>query len=139
NRAPPSGSLRKPTTFVRLSSNYYTPPSTRPAADQGDAATASRIGPCGPPLSRGQALALLDANDHAGAVNVRDLERDDLRGAQSRPIGNAQRRLVLEARRRIQQTRHLLRAQHDRQPPPPPDQRPVGHRVRPAPRHHEQE
>src|SRR6202040_2777108 len=58
------------------------------------------------------ALALLDADDHAGAVDVANLERDDLRGAQSRPIGNAQRRLVLEARRSIQEAGYLLRAQH---------------------------
>jgi hypothetical protein len=49
------------------------------------------------------ALALLDANDHAGAFDVPDLERDDFGGAQSRAVGDAQRRLVLEARRRIQQ------------------------------------
>src|SRR5271163_4034651 len=44
------------------------------------------------------ALALLDANDHAGAIDIPELERDDLGGAQSRPVGNAQRRPVLEAR-----------------------------------------
>ena len=35
--------------------------------------------------------------------------------AQSRAIGHAQRRLVLEPRRRIEQARHFLRAQHHRQ------------------------
>src|SRR5258708_143709 len=61
------------------------------------------------------ALALLDANDHALAVNVANLERDHLGGAQTRAIGHAQRRLVLEPRRCIEETRHLLRTQHDRQ------------------------
>ena len=56
-----------------------------------------------------------------------DLERDDLGRAQARPIGHAQRRLVLEARRRIQETRHLLRAQNDRQPPRLPDERQMDH------------
>ena len=61
------------------------------------------------------ALALLDADHHALAVDVGDLERDDLGDAQARAIGDAQRRLVLEPGRRLQQPRHLLRAQHDRQ------------------------
>ena len=61
------------------------------------------------------ALALLHADDHELAVNVADLERDHLGGAQTRPIGHAQRRLVLEPRRCIQQTHDLLRAQHHRQ------------------------
>ena len=61
------------------------------------------------------ALALLDPDDHPGAVDVGDLERDHLGGAQARAIGHAQRRPVLEARRRFQQARDLLRAQHDGQ------------------------
>src|ERR1700740_1842151 len=56
------------------------------------------------------ALALLDPDHHPGAVDVLDLERDDLGGAQARAIGDAQRRLVLEAGRRIEEPRHLLRA-----------------------------
>ena len=61
------------------------------------------------------ALALLDADDHPLAVDVGDLERDDLGGAQARAVGHAQRCLVLEPRRRVEQPRHLLRAQHHRQ------------------------
>src|SRR6266851_3850756 len=99
----------------------------------------ARAGSCGPRFSRGQALALLDADDHAGAVDVANLERDDLRGAQSRPIGNAQLCLVFEARRSIQEAGYLLRAQHDWQPPRLPDERQVGHELRLAQRHHEQE
>src|SRR5207245_1498078 len=44
-----------------------------------------------------------------------DLERDDFGGAQARAIGHAQRRLVLEPRCSIEQPRHLLLAQHNRQ------------------------
>ena len=83
-------------------------------------------------------LALLDPDDHAGAVDVGDLERDDLRGAQARPVGHAQRRPVLEARRRLQQARDLLGAQHDRQPPGLPDERHVDHDIGLAQRHHEE-
>ena len=54
------------------------------------------------------AFALLDADEHPLAVDVGDLERDDLGGAQARAIGHAQRRLVLEPGRRIEQPRHLL-------------------------------
>ena len=60
-------------------------------------------------------LALLDPDDHAGAVDVADLERDHLGGAQTRAIGHAQRRPVLEAGRGFQEARHLLRAQNDGQ------------------------
>src|ERR1700704_4393021 len=55
------------------------------------------------------ALALLDANEHAFAVDVADLERDHLGGAQPRPVGHTQRRLIFEPWRRIQQPRYLLR------------------------------
>src|SRR2546425_10944386 len=60
------------------------------------------------------ALALLHADDHAFAVDVADLERDHLGGAQARPIGHAQRRLVLEPRR-IEEACYLLRTEDDRQ------------------------
>jgi hypothetical protein len=60
-------------------------------------------------------LALLDADDHALAVDVADLERDHLGGAQASPVGHTQCRLVFEPRRRLQQSRHFLRAEHDRQ------------------------
>ena len=61
------------------------------------------------------AFALLDANDHAFAVDVADLERDHLGGAQTRTISHAQRGLVFEPWCCIQQARHFLRAEHDRQ------------------------
>ena len=61
------------------------------------------------------AFALLDANDHLLAVDVGDLERDHLGGAQAGAVGYAQRRLVLQPRRGIEQPRHFLGAQHHRQ------------------------
>jgi hypothetical protein len=61
------------------------------------------------------ALALLDADQHALAVNVGDLERNYFRGAQTRSIGHAQGRFVFEPWCRIEQARHLFRAEHQRQ------------------------
>jgi hypothetical protein len=61
------------------------------------------------------AFALLDADDHAFAVDVGDFERDHLGGAQTGAIGHAQRRLVLQPRRGIEQPRHLFDAEHHRQ------------------------
>jgi hypothetical protein len=63
------------------------------------------------------ALALFHADQHALAVDVGELERDHLGGAQSRPIGHAQRRLVFEPWRGIEQPRDLFRAEHHRQLP----------------------
>ncbi len=82
-------------------------------------------------------FALLDADDHPGAVDVGDLERDDLGRAQSRAVSDAQRRLVLEAGRRIQEARHLLRAQDDRQPPRLLDEGEFDDDLRLAQRHRE--
>lgn len=62
------------------------------------------------------ALALLDPDQHAGGVDIGDLEVDDLRGAQAAAIGDAERGLVLQAGAAVQQQRHLLGAEHDRQP-----------------------
>lgn len=60
--------------------------------------------------------ALLDAQHHALAVDVADLQRTDLAGAQSGAIGHGQRRAVLDVRRRGDQPRHLLGTEHDGQP-----------------------
>lgn len=61
------------------------------------------------------AFTLFDANDHALAVDIGDLQRDDLVGTQARAIGHAECRLVFEPRCRIEQPRHFLNAQHHRQ------------------------
>src|SRR5262249_47433634 len=59
--------------------------------------------------------ALLHTDEHALAVDVADLERNHFASPQARPIGYAQRRLVLEPRRRIEQPRYLLWTEHHRQ------------------------
>jgi hypothetical protein len=59
---------------------------------------------------------LIDPDQHPGAVDIADLERDDLGGAQASAVGDAQGRLVFEAWSRRQQPGHLFRAQHHRQP-----------------------
>lgn len=58
------------------------------------------------------AFALLDADQHTFAIDVGDSQRDDFTSAQAGAVGHAQRGLVLEPRRRIEQSRHLFRAQH---------------------------
>ena len=45
------------------------------------------------------AFAILDPDHHARAVDVGDLERHHLRGAQARAVGDAERSALLEARR----------------------------------------
>ena len=61
------------------------------------------------------ALALLDTEQHALAVDVVDLEVRDLGHAQARAIGDAERGLVLEARCGFEQPRRFLDAEHIRQ------------------------
>ena len=58
---------------------------------------------------------MLDAQHHALAVDIRDFERDHFGNAQAGAIGDAERGLVLDARRRIPQARDLLWAEDDRQ------------------------
>src|SRR5271168_4430560 len=54
-------------------------------------------------------LALLDAQQHALAVDIGDLQRDDLGYAQARAIGDAERRLVFDAGGGGEKSSHLLR------------------------------
>ena len=58
------------------------------------------------------ALALLDADDHPLAVDVGDLERDHLGGAQAGAIGDTQGCLEFEPGCPIEQPRHFLRTEH---------------------------
>ena len=51
------------------------------------------------------ALALLDAQGHALAVDVTDLQRDHFAGAKSGAVGDRERRLVLEVPGRFDQAR----------------------------------
>src|SRR5277367_33733 len=61
-------------------------------------------------------LALLDAQQHALAVDIRDLQPDHLGYAQTGPIGHAERHLVFDAWGGGQKSRNFLGAQHDRRP-----------------------
>eukprot|EP01137_Pigoraptor_chileana_P001308 Opistho-2@38752 len=57
-------------------------------------------------------LALLDADQHAGAVDIIDLEVRDLRHTQPRAIGDTERGLVLDPRRCFQQLRRFIDTEH---------------------------
>ena len=61
------------------------------------------------------ALAALDDDEHAPAVDVADLERRHLGDAQPGTVGDGERGAMLEAGRRRQQARDLVRAEHDRE------------------------
>jgi len=52
----------------------------------------------------------------ATTVDVRDLERNHLRGPESGTVGEAERSAILQARCDVQQSRHLLRTEHHGQP-----------------------
>ena len=52
--------------------------------------------------------ATLDPEQHASAVDIADLEARDLGDAQAGAISDRQRRLVLEAGRRVQQAADLV-------------------------------
>ena len=62
-------------------------------------------------------LALLDAEQHARAIDIGDLQRDNLGGPEPRAIGDAQRRLILGAGRRIEQAGDFILGQHRGQLP----------------------
>jgi len=57
-------------------------------------------------------LALLDAEHHAGAVDVRNLQRYHFGSPEPRAIGNAQRRLVLGAGSAFEEAGDFLLGQH---------------------------
>ena len=57
------------------------------------------------------ALAALDTQQHALAVDVGDLQRRDLGDAQAGAIGDRQRGLVLEAGGGVEETGDLVAAQ----------------------------
>ena len=67
------------------------------------------------------------------------LRCDDLRHAQAGAIGHAERSPVLDARRRLEQLRHLLDAQHVRQLARVAGQHQPPRQIRPVERHREQE
>jgi hypothetical protein len=59
-------------------------------------------------------LALLDPEHHAPAVDVGHLQACDFGHPEARAVGDAERGLVLETRRRLEETRHLVLAQDGR-------------------------
>ena len=59
---------------------------------------------------------MLNAQQHALAVDIGDLQRDDLGYAQARAIGDAERRPIFYAGGGREKSSHLLRAQNDRRP-----------------------
>ena len=58
------------------------------------------------------ALATLDPDQHALAVDIGDLQRRDLSHAQAGAIGDRESRLMFEADCRVEQSRDLVPAQH---------------------------
>jgi hypothetical protein len=60
-------------------------------------------------------LTLFDPECHALAVDVTDLERHHFADAESRAIGHGQGSLVLEIAGCLDQARHFLPTQYDRQ------------------------
>ena len=62
------------------------------------------------------ALAVLDAQHHALAVDIRHLDADDLRDPEARAIGKAQGCPILGVLRCLDQARDLVRPQHLAQP-----------------------
>jgi hypothetical protein len=85
------------------------------------------------------ALALLDPQQHAFGVDVADLERHHLGDTQPGAIGRGESRLVLRSRRRIEQQRDLLGAQHGRQLARLAHDRETPGQIRPLERHGEEE
>ncbi len=85
------------------------PPDLPPLAQQGEQVFGQH-GVAIPP-----ALAALDPEQHALAVDVGDLQRRHLGDAQARAIGDRQRGLVLEAGGGVEQPGDLVAAEHHRQ------------------------
>jgi hypothetical protein len=84
-------------------------------------------------------LAALDPQQHALGIDIADLERDDFGDAQPGAVCGGERRLVLRSRRRLEQQRDLLDAQHGRQPARLAHNRKPPGEVRPIERHREEE
>jgi hypothetical protein len=82
---------------------------------------------------------LLDPQQHALGVDVADLEGDDFRDAQPGAIGGGEGRLVLRPRRRLEQQRDLLDAEHVGQAAGLAHNRQPVHQIRPVQRHGVQE
>jgi hypothetical protein len=85
------------------------------------------------------ALAALDAQQHALGIDIADLERDNLRGAQTGAVGGGEHRLVLRRCCRAQQEGHFLDAEHRRYPPRIRHDGEPARQIQPVERHGEKE
>src|SRR5215218_336196 len=85
------------------------------------------------------ALTLFDTDQHARAIDVAHLERDDLGDPQSGAIGRAERGPVLRPRCRFEQPRDLLKAEHQRQLARLADEREAAGEIGAVQRHGEEE
>jgi hypothetical protein len=59
------------------------------------------------------ALALLNANDHTTAVDIRRSEAEHLRDAQARGVAGRQNRAMLESGDTLQKLEYFVRTEHD--------------------------
>src|SRR3982074_2189587 len=84
------------------------------------------------------AFALLHPDHHALGITVADLEPDDLHGAQTSTVGDAERRFVLGPGRGFQQPQHLFGREHAWQLARLVDEHEMSRRLRPE-RHLEEE
>ena len=75
------------------------------------------------------ALALFHPQRHALAVDVADLDRDDLADAKAGAIGQRQSHLMLQVSSAQQQARHLRATEHDGQPLRHPHRLHLGHQL----------
>jgi hypothetical protein len=84
-------------------------------------------------------FALFDAQNHAVAVNVANLERSHFAGAQAGPVSDRQRNLVFQTPARGNQPLHFFPAQNDRQFLRDPYRLHAGHQFSPVKRDVEEE
>jgi len=84
-------------------------------------------------------LTLFHPDQHAGAVDVVDLEGGDFRDPKPGAVGGPERGFVLETRRRLEQSPDLLDAQHVRKLAGMTDQDEASGQIRPVERHGEEE
>jgi len=84
-------------------------------------------------------LALLHPDQHAGAIDVVDLEGGDFRDPKPGAIRGPQRRLILETRRRHEQPPDLLDAQYIGKLAGMTDEDEAERQIRPVERHAEEE
>jgi len=85
------------------------------------------------------ALSLIDAQQHALAVDIAHLQARDLGHTQARAVRQPECRLVLRPRRRFEQPQDLVRREHVGQPARLAHKREVAHHLGPAERCLEEE